>query len=95
MAPLDRRIKIFICRRGQVKFGETKAGCTLCASVNSNSEALGILDKVGWHDGGKHFVKIASLQPTKEELERISAEMEAVYQSQRNEAGEILPLKSE
>jgi hypothetical protein len=92
MAPLDRRIKIFICRRGQVKFGETpKAGCTVCASVNSNSEALGILDKVGWHDGGKHFVKISGLRPSKEELERISAEMEEVYQSQRKETGGMLP----
>jgi hypothetical protein len=59
--------------------------------VNSNAEALGILDKVGWHDHGKHFVKISSLGPTTEGLERISAEMEAVYQSQRKETGEILP----
>jgi hypothetical protein len=92
MAPLDRRIKIFIGRLGHVLFGESpEAGYTACASANSNSEVLGILNEVGWHDDGKHFVTISSLQPTKEELERISAEMEAVYQRQRSETGEKLP----
>jgi hypothetical protein len=92
MAPLDRRIKIFICRAGRIEFGETpEAGSTVCASVNSESEVWGILDKVGWLYGSKHFVKISSLGPTKEELERISAEMEAAYQRQRSETGEKLP----
>jgi hypothetical protein len=92
MAPLDRRIKIFIRGLGQVDFGETpRAGCTVCASANSNAEASGILDKVGWHDRGKHFVKILSRRATKEDLERISAEKEAVYQKMQNEKGEILP----
>jgi hypothetical protein len=92
MAPLDRHIKIFICRLGQVEFGETpKAGCIVCASVDSEAAAWGILNEVGWHDDGKHFVTISSPQPTKEELERISAEMEAVYQKMPNEKGEILP----
>ena len=92
IAPLNRRIKIFIGRLGHVRSGESPAAdYTVCASADSESEALGILDKVCRHDGGKYFVAISGIRPTKEELERISAEMEAVYQSQRKETGEILP----
>ncbi len=90
MTPLDRRVQLFIDRSGQLEFGETpKAGSEVCA--RSESEVWGILNKVGWHDGSKHIVRISSGRPSKEELERISAEMEAVYQKMQNEKGEILP----
>jgi hypothetical protein len=101
MAPLDRHIKILISRGCFFASAENNsrklqnllmAGHLVCGSVDNDAQALTVCERVCQHGGGKHWFAVPKAPPNNADLERISAEVEKVYQElpKENPTGAIV-----